>query len=230
MRTENRLDLSERFFFLVISVVFVLAVCFCTMPNCNWWWIIVVKMLLNQINIGSIWSNDKLTDAHWKQTETFRTKFYIFVSHTVEIDKFERSRWKWKCPSIWTVTIVTLKLTISIIIRKAFGAAENFCGIHFASNRAPRTSETELWFAITQLNTLLSVRVSSVQTQTYDQEWIISYQLRICQLLLTTMRMAIRPHSNSYNSWCWSTAVRMKLVFSKDYRASPNFDTNWQNT
>lgn len=61
----------------------------------------------------------------------------------------------------------------------------------------------------------------------YDQEWIISYQLKICQLLSTTIQMAIQQHSNSYNSWCLSTAVRMKLVFSKEFRASPNFDRNF---
>lgn len=62
---------------------------------------------------------------------------------------------------------------------------------------------------------------------THDQKWIINYQLKICRLLLTTIQMEIRLPSNNCNSWCWWTAVRKKLAFSKDSCALPNFDKNW---
>lgn len=55
------------------------------------------------------------------------------------------------------------------------------------------------------------------------QEWITSYLLKICPLLLTTIQMATQRSSNC-NSWCLLTAVRRsRNLANASYQISMRF-------
>lgn len=170
--------------------------------------------------------------VNWKQ----RTDFFLRHSNRKNCDF--NWRWKWKCPEIYVhlkwldrKTIITLLLLLLKTGRKLSCVTTTIqvrdftiVGDILSTQHAVKIFKEKLKQSKRKLNSskisIAEPCVSFWWHPTYDQKWIINYQLKICQLLLTTVQMEIQLPSNNCNSWCWSTAVRKKLVFSKDSCAS----------